>query len=382
MTPSTAVRRRVGVSAASSGGIFISYRRLETSHLAGRLYDRLVDRFGEAQVFMDVDTIDLGVDFAEVISRAVGTCSVLLVIIGPEWLTVTDEQGRRRLKNPDDFVRLEVQAALERDVRVIPILAEGAAMPRRQDLPRPLARLARRNALTMRHDSFRYDAERLVEAIERVLGPGDVIAGPQGARALHLGHEVNAVAFSPDGGLLATGSADQTARIWDIPSGQERTRLAHGEGVAAVAFSPDGRLLATGSADQTARIWDAASGQERTRLSHDEGVLAVAFSPDGGLLATGSFDPTARIWDATSGQLRAELTHGGAVWAVAFSPDGRLLATGSADQTARIWDAASGQERARVTHDGLVAAVAFSPDGRLLATGSFDGTARTWTVLS
>lgn len=189
------------MSAASSGGIFISYRRLETSHLAGRLYDRLVDRFGQAQVFMDVDTIDLGVDFAEVISRAVSTCSVLLVVIGPEWLTVTDEQGRRRLENPDDFVRLEVQAALERDVRVIPILVEGAAMPRRQDLPRPLARLARRNALTMRHDSFRYDAERLVEAIERVLGPGDVLAAPQGAQALRLGHEVNAVAFSPDGRL-------------------------------------------------------------------------------------------------------------------------------------------------------------------------------------
>ena len=89
------------------------------------------------------------------------------------------------------------------------------------------------------------------EAIERVLGPGDVLAAPQGAQAFRLGHEVNAVAFSPDGRLLATGSADQTARIWDAASGQERTRLAHGEGVAAVAFSPDGRLLATGSADKT-----------------------------------------------------------------------------------------------------------------------------------
>jgi WD40 repeat protein len=339
-------------AAASSGGIFISYRRLETSHLAGRLYDRLVDRFGEAKVFMDVDTIDLGMDFAEVIGQAVGSCKVLLAIIGPDWLSVTDEKGRRRLENPDDFVRLEVQTALERNVRVIPVLAEGAGMPRRQDLPRPLAGLARRNALTMHHDSFRYDAERLVEAIERVLAAG-----------------------TP--GVAATRSSG----IQVIPAPQVVQTFRLDDDVTAVAFSPDGGLLATGSTDRTARVWDAASGQERLRVTHDEGVAAVAFSPDGRLLATGSFDPAGRVWDAASGQERLRVTHDGAVWAVAFSPDGRLLATGSADQTARVWDAASGQERARVIHDAAVAAVAFSPNGRLLATGSADHTARTWNLL-
>ena len=371
------------MSAAPSGGIFISYRRQESSHLAGRLYDRLAERFGAERVFMDVATIDLGVDFAEVITRAVGSCQVLVAVIGPQWVTVADADGRRRLKDPNDFVRLEIKAALERDVRVIPILVEGAPMPRLRDLPRPLAGLARRNAMTMRHESFPYDAERLLEAIERVLGDPtqavtEVVSDPPLVRSFHLGREVTGVAFSPDGRLLATGSSDQTARIWETATGQERTRVVHDDGVTAVAFDPDGRRLATASADQTARIWETATGQEYLRLSHDEGVAVVVFSPDGRRLATGSFDPNARIWDAASGQVTTRVAHDGMVPGVAFGLGGRLLATASADRTARVWDAASGQEQIWVSHDGPVGAVAFSPDGRLLATASEDQTARVW----
>jgi hypothetical protein len=165
------------MTVVKGGGIFISYRRQETSHLAGRLYDRLADRFGEGQVFIDVDTIEPGVDFAEEIFRAVAACNVLLAIIGPTWLTAADERGCRRLNDPDDIVRLEVEAALARAVRVIPILVEGAVMPVREDLPESLAALARRNALPIRHESFRVDAGRLVTAIERVLAaPGTAVA--------------------------------------------------------------------------------------------------------------------------------------------------------------------------------------------------------------
>src|SRR5215831_16515157 len=106
--------------AAKAGGIFVSYRRHESRDFAGRLYDRLAGRFGEGQVFIDVDTIEPGVDFAEAISREVATCQVLVAVIGPNWLTATDERGRRRLDDPDDLVRLEIEAALARDVRVIP----------------------------------------------------------------------------------------------------------------------------------------------------------------------------------------------------------------------------------------------------------------------
>ena len=173
------------MTAAVGGGIFISYRRQETRHLAGRLYDRLADRFGEAQVFIDVDSIKPGVDFAEEISRAVAACQVLLAVIGPGWLTAPGERGTRRLDDPDDIVRLEIEAALASGVRVIPILIDGAVMPGREDLPESLAGLARRNALLIRHETFRSDAGRLVTEIERILIP----AAAAGSERLSAGPE-------------------------------------------------------------------------------------------------------------------------------------------------------------------------------------------------
>jgi TIR domain len=159
------------MTVAEGGGIFISYRRQESSHLAGRLSDHLVQRFGKAQVFMDVVTIQPGVDFVEEITRAVAACKVLVAVIGPGWLTATDKLGRRRLDDPDDFIRLEIEAALARDVRVIPILADGAVMPGQRDLPESLAGLTRRQAEFIRHESFPSDARRLIEAIEEVVPP-------------------------------------------------------------------------------------------------------------------------------------------------------------------------------------------------------------------
>jgi hypothetical protein len=152
-------------------GIFVSYRREDSSHLAGRLYDRLADRFGEGQVFIDVDAIEPGVDFAEEVNRAVEACMVLVAVIGLNWLTATNERGHRRLDDPDDFVRLEIETALARGVRVIPVLADGAVAPRWQDLPQSLAGLARRNAFMIRHESFRSDTGRLVTVIEQVVPP-------------------------------------------------------------------------------------------------------------------------------------------------------------------------------------------------------------------
>lgn len=154
---------------ATSGRIFISYRREETAYPAGWLYDRLSGHFGGGQVFKDVDSIQLGDDFVEVITRAVGSCDVLLALIGDEWQTITDADGRRRLDNPDDFVRLEIEAALSRRVLVIPVLVDGARMPRADELPDSLTALVRRQALELSPARFDFDTSRLLKVLDRTL---------------------------------------------------------------------------------------------------------------------------------------------------------------------------------------------------------------------
>jgi hypothetical protein len=178
----------VGISVAKDegGGIFVSYRRRETSGTAGRLADQLGRHFGTGRVFIDVDSIEPGVDFTETIVGAVGACKVLLAVIGPGWLTATDEQGRRRLDDPEDIVRLEIETAIAGRVRVIPVLVENAVMPRRQELPETLGALTRRNAFVIRHESFRHDAERLIATVDGVLNPPGEARGralPEGGRA-------------------------------------------------------------------------------------------------------------------------------------------------------------------------------------------------------
>jgi YVTN family beta-propeller protein len=161
---------------AATGRVFISYRRQETAYPAGWLYDRLVDHLGRDQVFKDVDSIELGDDFVEVITRAVGSCDVLLALIGDAWLTITDEHGRRRLDDPDDFVRLEIEAALRRKVRVIPILVEGARMPEADELPPSLGALVRRQALELSPSRFDFDTSQLLRVLDRTFA--EVRTGP------------------------------------------------------------------------------------------------------------------------------------------------------------------------------------------------------------
>lgn len=150
--------------------IFLSYRREDSAAHAGRLYDRLSAHFGKANVFMDIDTIDLGEDFVDAITKTVGVCDVLIALIGRQWLTATDAEGRCRLEKPDDFVRMEIAAALERNIRVVPALVGGASMPIAEGLPQPLAKLATRNGLQISDERFHQDVDRLVESIERALG--------------------------------------------------------------------------------------------------------------------------------------------------------------------------------------------------------------------
>jgi hypothetical protein len=152
--------------------VFISYRRDDTAGHAGRLYDSLVARLGpDAHVFMDVDDIEPGVDFTEVLHDAVSSCDVMLALIGPRWSGVTALDGTRRLDDPSDYLVNEIGTALDRNVRVIPILVDGASMPRMQDLPDRLKSLVRRNAMWLRTTTWRTDAESVFEVLDHIRTP-------------------------------------------------------------------------------------------------------------------------------------------------------------------------------------------------------------------
>ncbi len=157
------------MTASQKGRIFINYRRADSEGYAGRIYDRLAPHFGADAIFMDVEAIDAGVDFVKVLEEAVQSCDVLVALIGRRWLNLKDEGGNRRLDNPADFVRIEVAAALSRDIRVIPVLVGGAPMPGSADLPENLKPLIRRNALTVNHNTFHADMNRLIAHLERAL---------------------------------------------------------------------------------------------------------------------------------------------------------------------------------------------------------------------
>lgn len=151
-------------------GIFISYRREDSAPYAGRLYDRLSNRFGAEQVFMDVDDIPPGADFAAHIDAKIGSCDAMVVVIGKDWLTARNAEGLLRLSDPNDFVGLEVALALQRGVLVVPVLVGGAQIPKPEELRADLKPLAGRNALTLNDQEFQRDADILVQTLEKIPG--------------------------------------------------------------------------------------------------------------------------------------------------------------------------------------------------------------------
>ncbi|KFA81347.1 hypothetical protein S40288_10367, partial [Stachybotrys chartarum IBT 40288] len=191
---------------------------------------------------------------------------------------------------------------------------------------------------------------------------------------------VHSVVFSPDSTLVASGSGDQTVRLWRADTGQPVQMLeGHNRSVWSVVFSPDSTLVASGSRDRTVRLWRADTGQPvQTLKGHSDWVTSVVFSPGSTLVASGSYDQTVRLWRADTGQPVQMLKgHSSSVSSVVFSPDSTLIASGSRDQTVRLWCADTGQPVQTLKgHSDWVTSVVFSPGSTLVASGSDDRTVR------
>ena len=264
--------------------IFISYRRRDSVDITGRIHDRLVATFGAASVFKDVDAIPFGVDFRRHLEREVSHCPALLAIIGPDWLNAADDRGKRRLENPSDWVRIEIETALQRDSVVIPVLVGRADLPKDHELPESLKGLAYRQSALVRSDpDFHRDVDRLIQRIEDVFRgltlkgqPESEISPPSGPPYATLIDDLTTALTqatqSPQNqsvhkitrrrwlrlmglGMVGTGSALATRRWWPYLQATYGHRLP--QSLPSLSALPD-RLHAA---------WDAATTPEQNQLN-------------------------------------------------------------------------------------------------------------------
>jgi WD40 repeat protein len=300
------------------------------------------------------------------------------LILDPGWLKAklaATGSPQALINDYDRYSADEFQTFIGRTLR---LSAGICARDHRQLIPQLLGRLIACEGVVAKHflDMARHHLSRPAIVTERAS------LTPPGAETTRLeghSHWVSALCALPDG-RLASGSGDNTIRLWDLTTGTEAARLeGHSRSVNTLCALPDGRL-ASGSDDNTIRLWNLTTGAETARLEgHEHWVMALCALPDG-RLASGSADKTIRVWDLTTGAETARLQgHSNWVWALCVLPDGRL-ASGSKDGTIRLWDLTTGVEAARLQgHSGSVIALCALPDGRLASSGS-DRTIRLWDL--
>jgi len=347
-------------------GIFISYRRSDNPDAVGRIYDRLVSEFGKARVFKDVDSIPLGQDFRGHLNDVVGACSAVLAVIGPRWTDARNAAGQRRLDDIDDFVRIELEAALARNVPVVPVLVGHATMPGTADLPVSLASMVYRQAIEVRPDpDFHHDSTRLVAALRRILDPNaPEVALPSRWRTWMTA--LAAIMFVSGLGLAIASWYGLRSR----PLPEIRTEISTPEADRPqdFALSPDGRHIAFAAKDgEITRLWLRPLDSEVARpLPGSEGAMDPFWSPDSMAIAFFTADALKRF-DLVSGLARQVVARrgsgaGGGSW----SDDGVILFSKFPDGIMQV--PAAGGEARPVTRQSVSTerhvGPYFLPDGR------------------
>lgn len=388
--------------------IFISYRRADSTTITGRIYDSLVREFGTKSVFMDraKGNIPAGRDFRGVLKEQLVSCHVIIVVIGPMWLGITDDLGRRRLNEADDYVRIEVETGLQRDIFVIPVLVNNALMPNSKELPLSIAELASRQAVTVRDDpDFLKDIELLIIQIRQRFKSRKIIAFSMlitfllvsilliptsrifsssvlasYSPALPMGEDD----VTPECGLSSVTTALSHTNIDDFNN--LKILPGHNQEISHLKFHKNLGLTSQ-SIDGTGIEWNLGEGYGNSYSSaYVPTSKTHAISPNGDIFALADTQGNISLFfdtDITTPHVVLQ-GHSAQITSLTFNSSGSILASASYDSTVRLWEIPSGKPLAVLTHRGInqpkvaIGAVTFNPNGVLLVTGTSDGQIWVW----
>ena len=389
--------------------ISISYRRANSEAMTGRIFDRLAAHYGKEAIFRDIDNIPPGIDFRVHINDMLRKTTVLLSVIGPNWVGA-QAGGTERIQQESDAVRVEIETALRRRTPLIPVLIGNTTMPGSDQLPPSLKDFAFRNALRVdTGQDFDYHMDRLIRSIDVILGqaspspPSGETKIPSGTSKSNTGSR-QAASDSLDKKNTGSRAAAFISTVTGQTGEKERVSISIPKISSSALWPADrqGQMLRLGIAGAVALVlllavygifFRGGGDQDRTFFlsGHTGPVSSVAFSPNAKMLASGSSDKTVRIWDLNTGLLLHALTDDTeAVNTIAFEPNGKRLVSGGRDGIIAIRDIDTGQRMVRSLRPEMsynfgqslpaVLSLAISPDGTRIAAGNADTTVKIWNA--